>query len=123
MGGTSTGAIIAAGLSIEITSAELLQFHREPGVSMFEKSALLERTTATPSSRRDTQPVNGFALADQLQSVCEVQRSHPTRLQPVNSALATGARQHGGARFLSAQNFELGPQRSQQDLRLCRWGA
>ena len=38
-----TGAIIAAGLSIGMTSAELLQFYREAGGSMFEKSALLER--------------------------------------------------------------------------------
>ncbi len=43
IGGTSTGAIIAAGLSIGMTAAELLQFYREAGVSMFEKSALLKR--------------------------------------------------------------------------------
>jgi len=43
IGGTSTGAIIAAGLSIGMTAAELLDFYREAGVSMFEKSALLER--------------------------------------------------------------------------------
>ena len=41
--GTSTGAIIAAGLSIGMTAAELLQFYREAGVSMFEKNALLQR--------------------------------------------------------------------------------
>lgn len=40
--GTSTGAIIAAGLSIGMTAAELLQFYREAGVSMFEKNALLQ---------------------------------------------------------------------------------
>jgi len=43
IGGTSTGAIIAAGLSIGMTAAELLQFYREAGVPMFEKSALLKR--------------------------------------------------------------------------------
>jgi hypothetical protein len=43
IGGTSTGAIIAAGLSIGMTAAELLQFYREAGVSMFEKSALIKR--------------------------------------------------------------------------------
>ena len=43
IGGTSTGAIIAAGLSIGMTAAELLQFYREAGVSMFEKNALLKR--------------------------------------------------------------------------------
>src|SRR5215468_3138023 len=42
IGGTSTGAIIAAGLSIGMTAAELLQFYREAGVSMFEKNALLK---------------------------------------------------------------------------------
>jgi predicted acylesterase/phospholipase RssA len=41
--GTSTGAIIAAGLSIGMTAADLLQFYREAGVSMFEKNALLQR--------------------------------------------------------------------------------
>ena len=41
--GTSTGAIIAAGLSIGMSAAELLQFYREAGVSMFEKNALLQR--------------------------------------------------------------------------------
>jgi hypothetical protein len=43
IGGTSTGAIIAAGLSIGMSAAELLDFYREAGVSMFEKSALLTR--------------------------------------------------------------------------------
>ncbi len=43
IGGTSTGAIIAAGLSIGMSAAELLAFYREAGVSMFEKNALLKR--------------------------------------------------------------------------------
>ena len=43
IGGTSTGAIIAAGLSIGMSAAELLDFYREAGVSMFEKNALLKR--------------------------------------------------------------------------------
>ena len=43
IGGTSTGAIIAAGLSIGMRAAELLDFYREAGVSMFEKNALLKR--------------------------------------------------------------------------------
>jgi patatin-like phospholipase len=43
IGGTSTGAIIAAGLSIGMTAADLLKFYREAGVSMFEKNALLKR--------------------------------------------------------------------------------
>lgn len=43
IGGTSTGAIIAAGLSIGMSAAELLAFYREAGVAMFEKNALLQR--------------------------------------------------------------------------------
>ena len=43
IGGTSTGAIIAAGLSIGMSTTELLAFYREAGVSMFEKNALLKR--------------------------------------------------------------------------------
>jgi patatin-like phospholipase/acyl hydrolase len=43
IGGTSTGAIIAAGLSIGMRAAELLSFYREAGVLMFEKNALLKR--------------------------------------------------------------------------------
>ena len=43
IGGTSTGAIIAAGLSIGMSASELLDFYREAGVSMFEKNALLKR--------------------------------------------------------------------------------
>ena len=41
--GTSTGAIIAAGLSIGMSAAELLQFYRDAGAAMFEKAALLQR--------------------------------------------------------------------------------
>jgi predicted acylesterase/phospholipase RssA len=43
IGGTSTGAIVAAGLSIGMSAAELLDFYREAGVSMFAKNALLQR--------------------------------------------------------------------------------
>lgn len=41
--GTSTGAIIAAGLARGMTSQELLQFYLDSGTQMFEKRALLER--------------------------------------------------------------------------------
>jgi len=41
--GTSTGAIIAAGIATGMTVDELLTFYEESGALMFEKSALLER--------------------------------------------------------------------------------
>ena len=41
--GTSTGAILAAGLSIGMTVAELLSFYRESGPAMFEPRFLLKR--------------------------------------------------------------------------------
>src|SRR3954454_5430910 len=43
IGGTSTGAIIAAGLSIGMTVQELSDFYVQAGPMMFEKSALLSR--------------------------------------------------------------------------------
>ncbi len=43
IGGTSTGAIIAAGLSIGMSSAELLGFYTKKGKDMFDKSSLLKK--------------------------------------------------------------------------------
>ncbi len=43
IGGTSTGAIIAAGLSIGMSVTELLKFYEEKGEAMFDKSFLLKR--------------------------------------------------------------------------------
>jgi hypothetical protein len=43
IGGTSTGAIIAAGLSRGMSVAELLAFYEEKGEAMFDKSFILER--------------------------------------------------------------------------------
>lgn len=42
-GGTSTGAIIAAGLSIGMSSQELLDFYTKRGKEMFDKSSLLKK--------------------------------------------------------------------------------
>ena len=42
-GGTSTGAIIAAGLSIGMSSQELLDFYTDKGKDMFDKSCLLKK--------------------------------------------------------------------------------
>lgn len=43
VGGTSTGAIIAAGISIGKSVAELIRFYNESGALMFEKQALYKR--------------------------------------------------------------------------------
>lgn len=42
-GGTSTGAIIAAGLSIGMSVRELLDFYTERGKEMFDKNSLLKK--------------------------------------------------------------------------------
>ena len=42
-GGTSTGAIIAAGLARGMSAQGLLNFYKESGAAMFEKAALLDR--------------------------------------------------------------------------------
>ncbi len=41
--GTSTGAIIAAGLSLGKTTAELVDFYKSCGEEMFEPSSLVQR--------------------------------------------------------------------------------
>src|SRR6266496_218908 len=41
--GTSTGAIIAAGIARGMTIAQLIDFYRAAGKQMFEHSSLLER--------------------------------------------------------------------------------
>ncbi|MFT3945352.1 MAG: patatin-like phospholipase family protein [Agriterribacter sp.] len=43
IGGTSTGAIIAAGLSLGMSAQQLLDFYEEKGEAMFDKSFLLKR--------------------------------------------------------------------------------
>lgn len=43
IGGTSTGAILAVGLSIGLSAAELTKFYLEAGPLMFKKEVLLER--------------------------------------------------------------------------------
>jgi len=43
IGGTSTGAIIAAGLSLGMSVSELLNFYEEKGEAMFDKSFLLKK--------------------------------------------------------------------------------
>ncbi len=43
IGGTSTGAIIAAGLSLGMSAEQLLTFYKEKGEAMFDKAFLLKR--------------------------------------------------------------------------------
>ncbi len=43
IGGTSTGAIIASGLSRGMLVTELLDFYEQKGESMFDKTFLLKR--------------------------------------------------------------------------------
>ena len=45
MAGTSTGAIIAAGLSVGMTTPELVDFYQSCGDEMFEPSRLMQRLT------------------------------------------------------------------------------
>src|SRR5262249_8178911 len=44
--GTSTGAIIAAGLARGMSVKELIRFYRDSGTAMFEKTHLLKRLTS-----------------------------------------------------------------------------
>jgi hypothetical protein len=46
VGGTSTGAIIAAGLARGMTANELISFYRDSGKAMFEKTSLLKRLSS-----------------------------------------------------------------------------
>ena len=46
IGGTSTGAIIAAGLSLGMSSAELIDFYLTKGKDMFDKNFILKKWTA-----------------------------------------------------------------------------
>ena len=43
IGGTSTGAIIAAGLSIGLSVKELIHFYLTKGKDMFDKNFILKR--------------------------------------------------------------------------------
>ena len=43
IGGTSTGAIIAAGLSLGMSAGQLLDFYEEKGEAMFDKAFLLKK--------------------------------------------------------------------------------
>ena len=57
IGGTSTGAIIAAGLAIGMSAADLLKFYQEFGQKMFEKTSVLNRIATLGSSLYKDEPV------------------------------------------------------------------
>jgi patatin-like phospholipase/acyl hydrolase len=60
--GTSTGSIIAAGLAVGMSAAELLDFYEKFGAKMFEKSSVLERVTSLFSNLYEDEgkPENGL---------------------------------------------------------------
>lgn len=67
--GTSTGAIIAAGLARGMKVADLVQFYRANGEQMFEHSCLIER-------------VKYFYTADPLKAKLQEVFGHDTNLKP-----------------------------------------
>jgi hypothetical protein len=69
--GTSTGAIIAAGLSRGMTTADLIDFYKSSGKQMFEPSRLIER-------------VKYFYTADPLKAQLQQVFGHDTNLEPDN---------------------------------------
>jgi patatin-like phospholipase/acyl hydrolase len=68
--GTSTGAIIAAGLSRGMTTADLIDFYKSSGKQMFEPSRLIER-------------VKYFYTADPLKAQLQQVFGHDTNLEPI----------------------------------------
>lgn len=69
--GTSTGAIIAAGIARGMTIAQLIDFYRAAGKQMFEHASLLER-------------VKYFYTADPLKAKLQVVFGAETNLEPNN---------------------------------------
>lgn len=69
IGGTSTGAIIAAGLARGMSVADLIQFYREVGPEMFEKTHLLRR-------------LNSLYKSDPLQAKLQQVFGAETTLEP-----------------------------------------
>jgi hypothetical protein len=69
--GTSTGAIIAAGLARGMAVAELIDFYRSAGKQMFEHSSLIER-------------VKYFYTADPLKAKLQTVFGSQTDLEPNN---------------------------------------
>jgi uncharacterized protein len=71
IGGTSTGAIIAAGLARGMTTADIIDFYRSAGGQMFEHARLIER-------------VKYFYTADPLKLKLQEVFGSDTNLEPHN---------------------------------------
>lgn len=69
--GTSTGAIIAAGLARGMTTAQLVDFYRSSGKQMFEPACLIER-------------IKYFYTADPLKAQLQTVFEPDTNLEPNN---------------------------------------
>ena len=128
IGGTSTGAIIAAGLSIGKSVDELIDFYLETGTDMFQRTRYLDRLYSLYRNgplqqklqevfgQRDLRPehLNTLLLAVThnvttdspwpISSNPEARynASRARRLQPLRPAVAVGPREHRGADLLSA---------------------
>jgi hypothetical protein len=62
--GTSTGGIIAAGLSMGMSVAEIMKFYVDNGKAMFDKTSLITRAASLFQSKFNSEP-----LAEQLKDV------------------------------------------------------
>ena len=132
--GTSTGGIIAAGIAMGMSVAEILAFYVNNGAKMFDKASIFRRlqtkfeseplalqlksvfgaattlgaaeieVAAAPSH---AQRNNRFALANFKQPVREIQRSDASRLQSAIAAVATGAREYGSSNLFSPGSHYL----------------
>ena len=71
IGGTSTGAIIAAGLARGLTTADLVEFYTSAGQEMFDPSRLIER-------------IKYLYTADPLKAKLQDVFGHDTNLDPDN---------------------------------------
>jgi predicted acylesterase/phospholipase RssA len=80
IGGTSTGSIIAAGLAVGMSAADLLKFYQDFGAQMFEKTALLERLTTLFSSLYEDEP-----LTAKLKEVFHADKQDETKLADLST--------------------------------------
>lgn len=80
IGGTSTGSIIAAGLAVGMSAADLLKFYQDFGAQMFEKTALLERLATLFSSLYEDEP-----LTAKLKEVFHADKQDETKLADLST--------------------------------------
>ena len=139
IGGTSTGAIIAAGLSIGMSAAELLNFIAKQASDVREKRVaqtveeLLhgrtaggkvagylprtgrpsgrpnERAATLPSPRRHPQHDDGFPWPISSNPFAKYNEFETQRLQSAYSSLATRPREHGAPVFFPPEILNWDP--------------